>query len=156
VGFINTTGIRAPLAAGTVTYEHLFLVHPFGNRVVRGTMTGALLREMLEHSFGTDGRTGVNAHVAGLQVEYDLGRPAGNRITALRLANGRAVQPGARYTVATLDYLAQGGSGYTMLTRVPWTDAGATDIDNLVAYLRGLPAPLVAPTEIRIRPAGAR
>lgn len=156
VAFINTTGVRAALAAGPVTYEELFLVHPFGNRVVRTTMTGALLREVIEHTFRAEGRDGPSAHVSGLRVTYDMNRPAGRRVVSLRLADGRAIQPAGRYTVATLDYLAQGGSGYTMLLRVPWEDAGATDIDNLVSYLRRRPAPLAIPTETRIRPAGAR
>jgi len=156
VAFVNSTGVRTALPAGTVTYEHVFLVHPFGNRVVRTTMTGALLREVIEHTFRAEGRDGPSAHVSGLLVSYDMRRPAGSRVVSLRLATGRAVQPGARYTVATLDYLAQGGSGYTMLPRVSWQDAGATDVDNLVAYLRARPVPLVAPSEVRMRPAGAR
>lgn len=156
VGFLNTTGIRSPLPAGVVTYEQLFWVHPFGNRVVRTTMTGALLRRALEHSFGAEGRSGVNMHVSGITVEYDASRPAGSRITALRLANGTPISDSGRYTVATLDFLAQGGSGYTMLTEVPWTDAGQTDIDNLVSYLRAQPQPLVAPPEPRIKPVAGR
>ena len=156
VAFLNTTGIRAPLAAGPVTYEDLFLVHPFGNRVVRSTLTGAQLRAAMEHSLGAEGRAGVNVHVSGMGFEYDVTRPAGQRITALTLADGRPIQPGSRYTVATLDYLAQGGSGYIVLTEVPWTDAGDTDVDNLVAYLRSLPQPLQAPAAPRIRAAGRR
>lgn len=152
IGFINTTGIRAPLAAGVVTYEDLFLVHPFGNRVLRLTLTGAQLRDMLEHSFRAEGRDGPNAHVAGLQVEYDMRRPRGRRITALRTTDGRPVEPGRRYTVAVPDYLAQGGSGYAMLPGAPWEDAGWVDVDNLVHYLRGLPQPVHAPVELRIRP----
>ncbi len=152
VAFLNTTGIRAPLTAGAVTYEHLFLVHPFGNRVVRATLTGALLREALEHSLGAEGRAGVNVHVSGMTFRYDLARPPGQRIQALALADGRPIRDAVRYSVATLDFLAQGGSGYTMLTRVPWTDAGQTDVDNLVAYLRALPQPLPVPSEIRIHP----
>lgn len=156
VGFINSTGVRAPLAEGTVTYEHLFLVHPFGNRVVHTVMTGALLRETIEHTFQAEGRDGPSAHVSGLLVTYDMRRPGGSRVVSLRLADGRPVRPGGRYRVATLDYLAQGGSGYTMLTRVPWTDAGQVDVDNLAAYLRRLPVPLTAPSELRMRPVPAR
>ncbi len=153
VGFINTTGIRAPLPAGTVTYEQVFLVHPFGNRVVRVTLTGAQLREMVEHSFRAEGRDGPNAHVSGLTVEYDMGRTRGSRVTALRTADGRPVRAGARYTVAVPDFLAQGGSGYTMLVGAPQEDGGRVDVDNLVQYLRQLPQPVAPPTEIRMRPA---
>jgi 2',3'-cyclic-nucleotide 2'-phosphodiesterase (5'-nucleotidase family) len=153
VGFINTTGIRAPLPAGRVTYEEVFLVHPFGNRVVRVTLTGAQLREMVEHSFRAEDRDGPNAHVSGLSVEYDMTRPRGSRVTALRTPDGRPVRPAARYTVAVPDYLAQGGSGYTMLVGAPQVDAGSVDVDNLVQYLRQLPQPVAPPTEIRMRPA---
>ena len=156
VAFLNTTGIRAPLAAGPITYEHLFLVHPFGNRVVRATLTGAQLRAAMEHSLGAEGRAGVNVHVSGMTFDYDLTRPVGQRITSLTLADGRPIQPGSRYSAATLDFLAQGGSGYTMLTQVPWSDAGQTDVDNLVTYLQSLPQPLQAPGAARIRTVGRR
>lgn len=152
VGFINTTGIRAALAAGEVTYEQVFLVHPFGNRVVRVTVTGAQLLAVVEHSFGAEGRDGPNAHVSGLQVEYDMRRPRGSRVVSLRTTAGQAIRPTARYTLAVPDYLAQGGSGYVMLADLPREDAGAVDVDHLVAYLRGLPQPVRAPTEIRMRP----
>ncbi|HUG28724.1 MAG TPA: 5'-nucleotidase C-terminal domain-containing protein [Gemmatimonadales bacterium] len=152
VGFINTTGIRAPLPAGIVTYEQVFLVHPFGNRVVRVTLTGAQLREMIEHSFRAEGGEGPNAHVSGLVVEYDMERPRGSRVTTLRTQRGQAIRPGTRYTVAVPDYLAQGGSGYTMLVGAPQVDGGRVDVDNLVQYLRQLPQPVAPPTEIRMRP----
>ncbi|MFN2326561.1 MAG: 5'-nucleotidase C-terminal domain-containing protein [Gemmatimonadales bacterium] len=153
IGFINTTGIRAPLPMGRVTYEQVFLVHPFGNRVVRVTLTGAQLRDMIEHSFRAEGADGPNAHVSGLVVEYDMSRPRGSRVTALRMASGRLVRPAARYTVAVPDYLAQGGSGYAMLAGAPQVDGGSVDVDNLVRYLRQLPQPVAPPTEIRMRPA---
>lgn len=153
IGFINTTGIRAPLPAGTVTYEDVFLVHPFGNRVVRVTLTGAQLREMVEHSFRAEGREGPNAHVSGLVVEYDMERPRGSRVVALLTADRRPVRAGSHYTVAVPDFLAQGGSGYTMLVGAPQEDGGRVDVDNLVQYLRELPQPVAAPTEIRMRPA---
>lgn len=151
-GFINTTGIRAPLDAGELTYEEAFWVHPFGNRVVRVTVTGEQLRAVLEHSFRDEASDGPNAHVSGLDVEYDLGRPHGSRVVRLRTARGQAIRPGARYTLALPDYLAQGGSGYTMLAGLPARDAGSVDVDNLVAYLRRLPQPVRAPAEIRMRP----
>jgi 5'-nucleotidase len=153
IGFINTTGIRAPLPAGSVTYEQVFLVHPFGNRVVRVSLTGAQLREMIEHSFRAEGADGPNAHVSGLVVEYDMNRPRGSRVTALRTTDGQSVRPGTRYTVAVPDFLAQGGSGYAMLAGAPQADAGWVDVDNLVQYLRGLPQPVAPPNEIRMRPA---
>ena len=153
VGFINTTGIRAPLPAGRVTYEDVFLVHPFGNRVVRVTLTGVQLRQMVEHSFRADDRDGPNAHISGLVVEYDMRRARGSRVTTLQTPDGRPVSPGARYTVAVPDFLAQGGSGYTMLVGAPQEDGGRVDVENLVQYLRDLPQPVPPPTEIRMRPA---
>lgn len=155
-GFINTTGIRAPLPAGVVTYEQLFLVHPFGNRVVRVSLTGAQLRQVIEHSFRAEDRDGPNGHLSGLVVEYDMSRPRGSRVVSLRTTAGRAIQPAARYTLAVPDFLAQGGSGYAMLAALPHEDAGWVDVDNLVHYLRGLPQPVVAPGEVRMRPAQRR
>ena len=50
VAIMNNGGIRADLPAGPVSYGALFEVQPFQNRLVRVTVTGAVLREALEHA----------------------------------------------------------------------------------------------------------
>ena len=72
---------------------------------------------------------------AGFTYSYDTTKPLGQRVSGLAL-NGVAVDPAATYKVATNDFLANGGDGFTNLkggtNRVT---APGFDVDALVAYL---------------------
>lgn len=68
IAFMNPGGIRADLifnaissggqAPGEVTYGEAFTVQPFGNSLLTKTMTGAMLRSLLEQQFiGCGGQT---------------------------------------------------------------------------------------------------
>lgn len=147
VALVNNGGIRADLAAGVATYGDLFRVEPFQNRLVRLTVSGAVLRRALERAVsGAD----AGAHVSGLVVWYDPGRPPGRRLVRVQLADGADLDDRRTYTLAVSDFLAAGGSGYTMLRGAPAEDAGVTDLDALVRYLAALPQPVRAPDEARL------
>src|SRR5579884_3595676 len=144
---VDNGGIRADLAAGVATYGDLFRVEPFQNRLVRLAVTGAVLRQALEHAVGG---ADPGAHVSGLALWYDPGRPPGRRIVRIRLADGAELDDGRTYTLAVSDFLAAGGSGYAMFRGAPAEDAGVTDLDALVGYLAALPQPVRAPEEARL------
>ena len=146
VGLVNNGGIRADLAAGSLSYGALFDAMPFQNRLVRISLTGAALREVLEHALETGTPT---AHVSGLRVAYDARRPPGRRTSRIRLANGRALDSRRSYTLAVQDFVAHGGDGFTTLTTWPATDAGLTDLDAVLAYLSVLRQPVSAPADKR-------
>src|SRR5881296_1448624 len=149
VALVNNGGIRADVPAGAVTYGDLYRVQPFQNRLVRLAVTGSVLRDAVEHALARpDGR--ADAHVAGLEAWYDPARPAGRRITRLRLADGAAVDDAHTYTLAVSDFLAAGGSGYAMLRNARQDDVGMTDLDALVQYLGDLRQPIAAPTDARL------
>jgi len=147
VAIVNNGGIRADLAAGAVTYGDLYEVQPFQNRLVRLLATGKVLKEALEHVVAGDR---PDAHVSGLEVWYDPGKRAGRRVTKLTLADGRGVDDGRTYTVAVSDFLAAGGSGFTMLRGLPADDAGLVDLDALIRYLSELRSPVEPPADERI------
>jgi len=147
VAIVNNGGIRADLAAGAVTYGDLYEVQPFQNRLVRLLATGKVLKEALEHVVAGDR---ADAHVSGLEVWYDPGKRAGRRVTKLTLADGRGVADGRTYTVAVSDFLAAGGSGFTMLRGLPADDAGLVDLDALIRYLSELRSPVEPPADERI------
>lgn len=140
VGLVGNADIRADLPAGPVTYGELFEVQPSQNSMVRVTVRGAQLREVLEHAL--DGSGGPTAHVAGATVRYDPRRRAGKRIRRIELQPGKALQPKAVYTLAVDDFIGGGGAGYTMLAGLPSEPASMLDVDALVAYLRRLPQPV--------------
>lgn len=147
---MNNGGIRGGgLPAGPLTYAQLFELAPFQNNLVRITITGAQMRGVLEYALrlGTPG-----VHVSGLTVRYDPARPVGHRVVEMRLPNGQAVKEKSRYTLATLDFLQQGGDGFTMLTPLPAELGFGTDVDALLAYIQRLPQPIEAPEASRIVP----
>ncbi len=146
VAIVNNGGIRADLPAGTVTWGQLFEVVPFQNFVVRLRVTGAVLKAALEHAVGM---ADARAHVSGVTVRVATANPAGQRVTAVTLADGRPLDDAATYTLAVPDFMAAGGSGYAML-RVSAENTGVVDLDALVDYLRGLPQPVRPPDEVRV------
>jgi 5'-nucleotidase len=155
VALMNPGGVRADLdaeasaggeAIGQITYGETFTVQPFNNLVVTQTLTGALLKDVLEQQFtGYKGQTTdkILQVSAGLTYTWTASAPLGSKITNLTL-NGTAVNPAASYRVTTNDFLANGGDGFTNLVQgTARTTAPGFDIDALVAYL-GAGAP-VAP-----------
>jgi len=126
-------------------------VQPFQNRLVRVTVSGAVLREALEHALA--GGT-PHAHVSGLEVWYDPTHPEGQRIRKIRLLNGRSLDLRRSYTIAVPDFLAEGGDGFAMLTAAPGVDAGMVDVDAVIAYLGVLPQPVSAPDGVRFHREG--
>lgn len=140
---VNASGVRAALvptaAGGNVTYEQAFSMMPFTNRVVVKTLTGKQVKALLEQQFPTPGYpAGATPPLlvpsAGFSFDFDLARPAGGRIVAIRLA-GKSISPTARYRVAVNSHLANGGGGYSVLTQgVNAIDAGL-DIDALAGWL---------------------
>lgn len=153
LAIMNNGGIRADLAAGTVTYGDLYQVLPFQNRLVRLTLSGKVLKAALEHAVAGDR---ADAHVAGVELWYDPAKRAGDRITASRLVTGRDIDDNRVYTLAVPDFLATGGSGYTMLAGLPADDVGILDLDALIRYLGVLRQPVEAPGDARIHRMGER
>jgi 2',3'-cyclic-nucleotide 2'-phosphodiesterase (5'-nucleotidase family) len=140
VGLVGNAGIRADLPAGPITYGRMFEVQPSQNSLVKLTLTGARLRQVLEHAL--DGG-GPAAHVAGASVRYDPRRPAGRRIRSVEVGRGRKLQANAEYTLAVDDFLASGGDGYAMLAGLPFEPGTMLDVDGVVTYLKRLPQPAV-------------
>ncbi|QIK56868.1 bifunctional metallophosphatase/5'-nucleotidase [Erysipelothrix sp. HDW6A] len=131
---VNGGGIRSNLKAGDVTLGDVISVLPFGNIYSLIDVTGQNIYDMFEHSLRTDVQTnddgsykldsngkmqlGANGgflHVSeGVKLTFDPLKPAGSRITELLIDN-KPVDKSAHYKLATNDFLAVGGDGYTML-----------------------------------------
>jgi 5'-nucleotidase len=151
IAIMNNGGIRAPgLTAGPVNYGQVFAVQPFQNSLLRLRVSGAMVRRALEHALA-DGKP--DAHVSGMTVRYDSARPAGQRVRDVRLLNGRRLVDKATYSLALLDFLATGGSGFDMFADAPAERTGYTDIEALVLYLKRLTQPVEAPAAPRVVPA---
>ena len=85
------------------------------------------------------------ASVSGMRVRLDSLAPAGQKVIDITLADGRKVSPDSTYTLATFDFLAAGGSGYSMLRGRPFTNTGIDELDAFIAFLQRQPQPVRAP-----------
>ena len=115
---INGGGIRASIAAGDVTLGDINNVLPFTNTVTVCEITGAQVLEALEFGYSMVPESNAAFSQSDLRVAYDASAEPGHRITRVRLFDGSLLDPEATYTVATNDFMAAGGDGYTMFGRV--------------------------------------
>ena len=150
VAIMNNGGIRTELRAGEATYGSLFEIQPFGNVLYSLTMTGTQLRSLLEAMLG---KNQVDDHVSGLTVRYDPSKPKGSRIVSVTMADGAPLSDTRTYNVVMNDFLATGGEGYNASGRASSSrPLNIVDLDALIDYLRTLPTPISAPSEVRIAP----
>jgi 2',3'-cyclic-nucleotide 2'-phosphodiesterase (5'-nucleotidase family) len=145
VGLVDNAAIRADLPAGSVTYGQLFEVQPSQNNLVKLTLSGARLREVLEHAIDRSGHP--TAHVAGAKVRYDP-RARKHRIQSVELTGGKRLENRGTYTLAVDDFLSTGGDGYTMLAGLSGEPGGLLDVEGLITYLRRLPQPVTVQDEV--------
>jgi 2',3'-cyclic-nucleotide 2'-phosphodiesterase (5'-nucleotidase family) len=150
IAIMNNGGIRTELRAGDATYGSLFEIQPFGNTLYSLTMTGAQLRGLIEAMLG---KQPVNDHVSGLTIRYDPSKPRGSRIVSVTTADGAPLSDTRSYNVILNDFLATGGEGYNASGRATASrPLNVVDLDALIDYLKSLPSPITAPTEVRIAP----
>ncbi len=131
LGFYNAGGIRAPLAAGEITYEKLAEVLPFQNTVVGMDLSGEQVREVLEGMAGSAGRL----FMSGGTMTYHSAAPPGQRVVRAAVAE-ESLDPRRVYHVVTIDYLLGGGDGHTGFSKAANIVYGDLDIDVVSAYLQ--------------------
>jgi 5'-nucleotidase/UDP-sugar diphosphatase len=108
-------GNRQYDAGDTLTRRDVLKELPFSNKVFVLQVTGKQLRAALEQGFAkADNLTGAFPQVSGLKIRADLAQPAGARVLSVEVA-GKPLDDAASYTLATSDFLAGGGDGYTAL-----------------------------------------
>ena len=87
---------------------------PFDNRVVVIEISGAELRRAIENGLSLlPNPAGRFPQVSGLTIEADPSRPAGSRITSIKVGDA-PLDETRMYRVATNDFMSRGGDGYTM------------------------------------------
>ena len=166
LAFMNPGGIRADLkvsdissggeAPGEVTYGEAFTVQPFGNSRVTKTMTGAMIRSLLEQQFpGCGGQTTQRILQISSTFSYQQNPAAGTcagKIGSMSV-KGVPVAPGDTFRVTMNNFLATGGDGFTVFNQGTAALGGAQDIDAFVAYFAANePAGIGVPPLGRIMP----
>ena len=152
---INGGGIRTSIDAGEITHQELLNVMPFSNDVCTVKVTGAQLLEALEAStqdlpaeIGGFPQVADLVYTVDTTVAYEKGElypnttyyaPAapGARVS-IQSVGGKKFDPNATYTIATLNFIAQGGDTYYAFAQAAQTGyegLGYTDFDALQNYL---------------------
>lgn len=130
VAITNGGGIRGDKtypAGVTLTRRDIQTELPFGNRTVKLEVTGAQLMEALEHGVSkVEEGAGRFPSTSGIAMTWSRNAAPGERVKSVSV-NGKPLDPAASYTVATNDFLAKGGDGYTVFTE------GKTLIDAAAA-----------------------
>lgn len=151
---MNPGGIRAdllfkgthnpPLPDGSVTYNDLFTVQPFGNSLVRMDLTGQQIIDVLNQQFPPNQTANRMLQISGLTYTWNASGAEGDKILDV-LIGGAPINESAIYSVTVNSFLATGGDKFTVLNNGVNRVGGSQDIDALVTYMKSLPQPVVAP-----------
>ena len=96
-------------------------VLPYGNQITILSITGEQLVSALENGVSeVEAGAGRFPQVGGMRYAFDPAAEAGSRITAVEIRDVAAgtyvaLDPAATYTLATNNFLAGGGDGYSAL-----------------------------------------
>ncbi|XP_070274250.1 5'-nucleotidase isoform X1 [Myotis yumanensis] len=144
---LNGGGIRSPIDErnnGTITWENLAAVLPFGGTFDLVQVKGSTLKKAFEHSVHRYGQsTGEFLQVGGIHVVYDLSRKPGDRVVKLdvlctrcRVPHYEPLRTDEVYKVVLPSFLANGGDGFQMLREeVLEHNSGDQDINVVSQYI---------------------
>lgn len=150
VAITNGGGIRASISAGEVTVGDIITVLPFGNIIVTVDITGQDIIDTLEYATSSyPSSSGKFPHVSGISFDINMNLPAGSRVTNV-MVNGVAIDVNAVYTVATNDFLAAGGDGYSLFAAADITGEFMGLHEALEAVFE-VGVDVVIPTDTRIQ-----
>ena len=137
IAIANGGGIRAKkiYAPGTsITRRDMLTEMPFGNVVVKLRLTGAQIWDALENGVSqVENNAGRFPQVSGLSFTYKKGVSKGSRIVSVKIG-GQNLNKNRSYTVATNNYAAGGGDGYSVFKKgtVLIDESGATLLAGMV------------------------
>jgi 2',3'-cyclic-nucleotide 2'-phosphodiesterase (5'-nucleotidase family) len=140
----NAGGIRANKqypAGHKLTRRDVLSELPFGNATVMVEITGKDVKDAIENGL-RDAPQGAGRFpvIAGMKFEADLKQPQGSRVTAVTV-DDKPIDPAGKYTVASNNFMLDGGDGYTALGRGK-TLIGLTDgklmANEVMVYVRRL------------------
>ena len=146
IAFMNPGGIRADLTfgqqsgneqPGEVTFGESFTVQPFGNSLVTKTMTGDMIKRLLEQQFDNParGQDRILQVSNGFAYTYARANAAGSRVQTMSLG-GQPIVATRSYRVTMNSFLATGGDGFAVFNEGTNPLGGDVDTDALEAYFR--------------------
>ncbi len=140
----------------SITIRDVLGMYQFANTVEVKGVTKDILKQALERSaeyFDIDGKTGKICisktflqpkvehynydYYAGLEYEFDIKRPVGDRVVVLRKLDGTELEEGKQYTLVTSDYRATGTGGYECIGNAPTIRSYSEEMpDLLINFIR--------------------
>ena len=115
IALTNGGGIRGDTIyppGSKLTRKMVLTELPFGNKTVVLRLNGAQVRAALENGVSrAENPSGRFPQVSGLAFSFDARRPPGERVTSVTVA-GAPLEDGNTYTLATNNFLANGGDDY--------------------------------------------
>lgn len=143
----NGGGIRAAIPEGPIDKKLIYEVLPFDNSVMTVEMTGAEVQAMFDFIATIPrGKGGFPQVSKGVSFTVDFGAAECRNI----IINGRPIEAGRTYKVATNSFMAAGGDGYGMMTGGYHYDTSAFQRDVVIDYIKYLGGTITPETEGRI------
>ena len=118
IALMPSGALRRDLPAGDISREVLLDAFPFSDRMARVTLSGRLLREVLEQGLSME--RGL-LQVSGLTVAWDPSAPPGKRLETVTVGD-EPLEDDAAYLVGTLEIIATGGDAYEQFRRSTTVD----------------------------------
>lgn len=139
-----------------ITVRDVLGIYQFANTVEVKGVTRAVLKEALERCaeyFDYDKETGEVSiskvflqpkvehynydFYGGLEYEFDLTRPVGDRVVTLRKLDGSELSDDEQYTLVTSNYRATGTGGYECIGKSPTVKSYSDEMpDLLIDFIR--------------------
>jgi len=148
IALMNPGGIRADINPGDITWGEIYTVQPFNNDMVKMTMTGQQIRDVLNQQWGA--KTTM-LQISGFTYTWDENAPAGQKVVNILLPDGTQVDHNKTYTVAANIFLSGGGDGFTVFTKAQNKEIGPVDLDVLVDFISAQPKPFTYEMDNRIQ-----
>lgn len=127
LGVFNVGGLRNNMPEGIVRRGDIMLISPFENYVVVLEMKGSDLLELM-HNIAA-----VKGEAVSRSVRMEIS-PDGTLLACT--LNGKSIDPNRTYTVATIDYLAEGNDKLTAMRKaVRRHDTGLLARDAMAEYI---------------------
>lgn len=132
----NGGGLRRDMPAGDITMGLMYEIMPFDNTLTVVELTGADLKKNIDNGLNPEGSRAGS--FSGLNVEFDLNKPAGERILSMTLLDGTPVEMDKVYKVVSNDFLVDttGADGYDFSTAKSKVNLMIPIRDAMVDYIK--------------------
>lgn len=132
IAILNGGAIRGSIKEGDITLNDVYTIFPFPDTVVKMNLSGEDIIAVLQRGAELEPGRGGKLQTFGLTYTTD-----GDKVTIEKI-RGQPFDHGKIYSVATNDFLAAGGDGYTILKEKGKNlyNSGPMISDLLINYIR--------------------